>query len=85
MLICEKNKIGKRRDTYMPQTATIEDIKAYQEKVEKNKITPPDLPRCSRCQLESHLFKVHAYRERLFLIIVQMLLKWVRARWVPVL
>lgn len=59
----------------MPQTATIEDIKAYQEKVEKNKITPHDLPRCSRCQLESHLFKVHAYRERRFLIIVQMLLK----------
>ncbi len=59
----------------MPLTATLEDIKAYQEKVEKNKITPHNLPRCSCCQLESHFFKVHAYRERRFLIIVQMLLK----------
>lgn len=59
----------------MPQTATIEDIKAYQEKVEKNKITSDDLAPCTRCNLESLFFKIHAYRERRFLIIAEMLLK----------
>jgi hypothetical protein len=28
----------------MPPTATLEDIKAHQEKVEKDKITPANLP-----------------------------------------
>ena len=54
-----------------PPTATLEAIKAYQKKVEKNKITPDTLPPCPRCHLESQYFKVHAYRERRFLIIVE--------------
>ncbi len=59
----------------MPLTATREDIKAYQEKVEKNKITSNDLDPCPRCNLEPIHFKIHAYRERRFLIIVEMLVK----------
>jgi hypothetical protein len=59
----------------MPPTATLEDIKAYQEKVEKDKITPHNLPPCPRCRLDSSFFKIHAYRERRFLIIVEMLIK----------
>jgi len=60
----------------MPPTATFEDIKAYQEKVEKDKIPPHNLPPCPRCSLDSSFFKVHAYRERRFLIIVEM---WIKA------
>jgi hypothetical protein len=56
----------------MPLTATREEIKAYQEKVEKGKITSDGLAPCSRCDLESKHFKVHAFRERRFLIIVEM-------------
>jgi len=59
----------------MPPTATLEDIKAYQEKVEKNQITPHSLPRCARCSVDSAFFKIHAYRERRFLIIIKMLIK----------
>ena len=59
----------------MPLTATYEDIKAYQDKVEKNKITPHGLPPCPCCHLESLFFKHHAYRERRFLIIVELLVK----------
>ena len=59
----------------MPPTATLEDIKAHQEKVEKDKITPDNLPPCSRCSIESVFFKIHAYRERRFLIIIEMLIK----------
>ena len=59
----------------MPPTATPEDIKAHQEKVEKNKITPDNLPPCPRCSVESEFFKIHAYRERRFLIIIKMLIK----------
>ena len=58
-----------------PPTATPEAIKAYQEKVEKNKITPDTLPPCPRCNLEPQYFKVHAYRERRFLIIVEAIVK----------
>ena len=57
----------------MPPTATLEDIKAYQQKVEKNKITPHNLPPCPLCNLASEYFKIHAYRERRFLIIIEML------------
>lgn len=57
----------------MPLTATIEEIKAYQKKVEKNKITADNLPPCPRCNREPLFFKIHAYRERRFLIIVEML------------
>lgn len=57
----------------MPLSATIEDIKAYQEKVEKDKISPSDLGNCSRCNLDSQFFKFHAYRDRRFLVIVKML------------
>jgi len=56
----------------MPLTATMEDIKAYLEKVEKNEITPEGLPDCPRCALEAHYFKLHGYRERRFLIIEDM-------------
>ena len=59
----------------MPPTATIEDIKAHQERVEKDKITPDSLPPCPRCNVESDFFKIHAYRERRFLIIIEMLIK----------
>ena len=59
----------------MPPTATLEDIKAHQRRVEKNKITSDDLPPCPRCLVDSALFKIHAYRERRFLIIIEMLIK----------
>jgi len=59
----------------MPLTATLEDIKAYQQKVEKDKITPHKLPPCPRCRVDSSYFKIHAYRERRFLIIIEMLIK----------
>jgi len=59
----------------MPPTATYEQIKAYQQQVEKNKITPHGLGPCPRCHLESIFFKLHAYRERRFLVIVDMLVK----------
>ncbi len=59
----------------MPPTATLEDIKAHQQRVEKDKITPDSLPPCPRCKVESEFFKIHAYRERRFLIIVEMLIK----------
>ena len=59
----------------MPPTATYEQIKAYQNQVEKNKITPHGLGPCPRCNLESLFFKLHAYRERRFLVIVDMLVK----------
>ena len=59
----------------MPPTATYEQIKAYQNQVEKNKITPHGLGACPRCHLESIFFKLHAYRERRFLVIVDLLVK----------
>ena len=59
----------------MPLTATHEQIKAYQEKVEKGKITSSDLDPCPRCHLEPEHAKIHAYRERRFLIIVDMIVK----------
>jgi hypothetical protein len=59
----------------MPPTATLEDIKAHQERVEKDKISPDNLPPCPRCSVEAEFFKIHAYRERRFLIIIKMLIK----------
>ena len=59
----------------MPPTTTLEDIKAYQQKVEKDKITPHNLPPCPRCSVDSSFFKIHAYRERRFLIIIDMLIQ----------
>jgi hypothetical protein len=59
----------------MPPTATLEDIKAYQDQVEKDKITPHNLPPCPRCRVDSCFFKIHAYRERRFLIIIEMLIQ----------
>ena len=58
-----------------PPTATLEAIKAYQKKVENNKITPDTLPPCPRCHLEPQYFKVHAYRERRLLIIVEAIIE----------
>jgi hypothetical protein len=58
----------------------MQDIKAYLEKVEKNQITSHNLPDCVRCGLEAHHFKVHAFRERRFLIIVDMT---VRSEYAP--
>lgn len=57
----------------MPPTATYEDIKAYQAQVEKDEIIPHSLPPCPACALEARFFKLHAYRERRFLIIVEMI------------
>ena len=59
----------------MPPTATLEAIKAHQRLVEKNKITADNLPPCPRCFVESAFFKIHAYRERRFLIIIEMLIQ----------
>jgi hypothetical protein len=59
----------------MPLTATTEDIKAYQEQLEKNKIKPDSLSPCSQCFMESIFFKEHAYRNRKFLIIIDMLVQ----------
>jgi len=59
----------------MPLTATHEEIKAYQEKVEKGKITSDGLNPCSQCNLEPGHFKIHAFRERRFLIIIKMLVE----------
>ena len=59
----------------MPLTATYEDIKAYQNQVEKNKITPHGLAPCPRCTKAPLFFKLHAYRERRFLIIIEMFVK----------
>jgi len=59
----------------MPPTATLEDIKAHQQRVEKNKIIPDNLPPCPRCRVRSEFFKIHSYRERRFLIIIEMLIK----------
>ncbi|MEA3486689.1 MAG: DUF6431 domain-containing protein [Thermodesulfobacteriota bacterium] len=59
----------------MPPTATLEDIKAHQKKIEKDKILPDNLPPCPCCNVDSTLFKIHAYRRRRFLIIVKMLIK----------
>jgi hypothetical protein len=63
----------------MPLSATQEEINAYQEKVQKNNITPHDLPPCWLCGGESAFFKLHAYRERRFLVIVQMMVEAVFA------
>jgi len=43
--------------------------------VEKDKITPDNLPPCPRCYVESEYFKIHAYRDRYFLVIVKMLIQ----------
>jgi len=59
----------------MPPTATIEEIKAYQDCLEKNKIEPDTLPDCPVCNSESRFFKIHAYRERVFLVIIKMVIK----------
>lgn len=59
----------------MPPKTTFEDIKAHQRKVEKDKITPDNLSPCPRCRVGSEFFKIHAYCERRFLIIIEMLIK----------
>jgi len=66
----------------MPPTATLEDIKAHQRRIEKNKITPDGLPPCPRCFLDSAYFKAHAYRERRFLIIIDMFVQAVYCSFV---
>jgi transposase-like protein len=68
-----KKSTQKQGGILMPPTATLDDIKAYQNKVEKNQIIPDDLPSCPRCQVSSSFFKIHAFRERRLLIIVDML------------
>lgn len=59
----------------MAPTATIKDIKAYQGKVEKGEITAQNMPPCPRCKVEARHFKIHAYRERCFLVIVEMIVQ----------
>ena len=56
----------------MPPTATHKDITTYLEQVEKDQIKPHRLPDCSQCGLVACYFKIHAYRERRFLTIVDM-------------
>jgi hypothetical protein len=75
-------KPNNRRDTRMPPTATLQDIKAYLEKIEKNQIIAQNLAGCSRCGLAAQYFKVHAYRERRFLVIVDMM---VQAAFAPLI
>jgi hypothetical protein len=58
-----------------PPTATLEVIKAYQQQVEKGKVKPDFLPPCPRCSVDSSFFKIHAYRERRFLVIVKLFIK----------
>jgi len=53
----------------------MEDIKAYFMKVEKGQITAQNLPACPCCNLEALHFKIHAYRERRFLVIVDMIVE----------
>jgi hypothetical protein len=57
----------------------MKDIKAYLKTCEKGEVTSQDLPPCPRCKVESRYFKIHAYRERLFLIIVDMVVQPIRA------
>ncbi len=59
----------------MPQTVTLENIKAYQAEVDNEQITPDKLPPCIRCNLDSKFFTFHAFRERRFLVIVLMIVK----------
>ena len=61
----------------MPLSATLEDIKTYQHALEKNKIKPDNLLPCPDCRLQSAFFKPHAYRERKFLVIIEMSIKTV--------
>ncbi len=49
----------------------------YQVKVDKNEITPSNLPECPRCHSSSQTFKFHAYRERRFLIIARLVVEMV--------
>jgi len=56
----------------------MEDIKAYLKACEKGEISAQNLSPCPRCNVESHYFKHHAYRERLFFIIVDMVVKPIR-------
>lgn len=59
----------------MPPTATLSVINAHQRRVEKDKIIAHNLPPCPHCLVDSAFYKVHAYRERRALIIVQILIK----------
>jgi hypothetical protein len=42
----------------MPPTATLEAIKAHQQKVEKDKITPDNLPPCPLCNVDYSYFEL---------------------------
>jgi hypothetical protein len=59
----------------MPPTAALEAIKAYQDQVEKDNITPHNLPAYPHCRVDSSLFNIHAYRERRFVIIIKRLIR----------
>jgi len=59
----------------MTLTATMEAIKAYLVRTEKGEVKPDHLPPCRRCHVEARHFKIHAYRERRFLIIVNMVVQ----------
>lgn len=59
----------------MTLTATMQAIKAYLVRTEKGEVKPDNLPPCRRCHLEACHFKIHAYRERRFLIIVSMVVQ----------
>jgi len=57
----------------MPLSATPEEIKAYERQLNKGQIKPDSLPPCPQCYVEAAHFKEHAYRDRKFLVIVDML------------
>lgn len=59
----------------MTPTVTLELIEEYEKKLQKNQITPDNLPPCSRCLVESQFFKTHAFRERRFLVIIEMMIQ----------
>ena len=63
----------------MPHSARIKDIEAYNNQIEKGEIHPCNLPKCHRCNKDSSSFKLHSYRERVFYVIVEMVVKFVRS------
>jgi hypothetical protein len=50
-----------------------DDIKNYQKALEKNEIYPGNMPHCAACNTDSSFFKLHGYRERQFLNIINMM------------
>lgn len=56
-------------------SATPEEIKSYQMQLDKGEIKPDKLPACPRCHVDSAFLKTHAFRERKFLLIIELLVR----------